>query len=162
MVALIAGSINIKDFFFFKKGISLTLSSEKMSKITQKMRKVVNYAKEAATAKAMLIAIIGTIILAAFVNLIELGCTLILPIQYIEVLITNYGTNLRPMHYVYIGAYCLVYVIPLFAILGSFLYTFKSERITETKGRVLKLIGGLVMLGLGLILLFRPELLVFG
>jgi len=162
MIALTAGAINIKDFFFFKKGLSLTISKEKMGKIMQKMRDIVNEVKEAKTKKSLFMAIIGTIILAAFVNLVELGCTLILPIQYIEVLITNYGTQVALPHYLYIAFYCVVYVIPLFVILGSFLYTFKSERMTETKGKLLKLISGLVMLGLGLILLFKPELMVFG
>ena len=81
--------------------------------------------------------------------------------QYIEVLITNFGTHVTSSHYMYIAFYCTVYIIPLFAILGSFLYSFKSERMTETKGKILKLISGLVMLGLGLILLFKPELMVF-
>ncbi len=161
IIALIAGSINVKDFFFFKKGISLTISETKMSKIMQKMRNIVNEVREATTPRTMFLAVIGTIILAAFVNLVELGCTLILPIQYIEVLITNYGTHVTFLHYFYIAFYCLIYIIPLLFILGSFLYTFKSERMTETKGRILKLISGIVMIGLGLILLLRPELLVF-
>jgi len=161
-IALIAGAINIKDFFFFKKGISLTISEKKISKITAKMRNVVNEVKEAQTSRALFLAIIETIILAALVNLLELGCTLILPIQYIEILITNYGTHVSLLHCAYIAFYCLIYVVPLFAILASFLYTFKSERMTETKGRLLKLISGLVMLGLGLILLIKPELLTFG
>jgi len=161
-IALIAGTINIKDFFFFKKGISLTISDKKLSKITAKMRNIVNEVKEARTARALFLAIIATIILAALVNLLELGCTLILPVQYIEILITNYGTHVSLLHYAYIAFYCTIYVIPLFAILTSFLYTFKSERMTEAKGRLLKLISGLVMLGLGLILLIKPELLMFG
>ncbi|MFH2027843.1 MAG: hypothetical protein ABIJ08_01775 [Nanoarchaeota archaeon] len=162
LIALVAGSINIKDFFFFKQGISLTIPQEKMGKLVVRMRNIVNEVREARTNRAMFIAIIGTIILAALVNLVELGCTLILPMQYIEVLITNYGTHVTSLHYMFIAFYCLVYIIPLFFILGSFLYTFRSERMTETKGRMLKLIGGLVMFGLGMILLFRPELMVFG
>jgi len=162
LIALIAGTINVKDFFFFKKGISLSISQGKMSKIMQKMKGIVNEVREAKTAMAMFIAIISTIILAAFVNLLELGCTLILPVQYIEVLVTNFGMHIGPTHYLFIALYCLVYVIPLFFILGSFLYTFKSERMTETKGKILKLIGGIIMIGLGLILLFKPEFLIFG
>ena len=162
LIALIAGTINVKDFFFFKKGISLTISESKMGNVMKRMRHIVEKVKVAESSKAMFIAILGTIILAAFVNLVELGCTLILPIQYIEVLITNYGTHLSFLHYTYIAFYCLIYIIPLLFILSSFLYTFKSERVTETKGKILKLISGIVMIGLGLILLLRPELLVFG
>lgn len=162
LIALVAGSINIKDFFFFKKGISLTIPKKHMGRLMSKMRNIVNEVKEAQTPRALFLAIIGTAILAVLVNLVELGCTLILPIQYIEVLITNYGSQVSPLHYFYIAFYCIVYVIPLFVILGSFLYTFESNKMTETRGRVLKLIGGLVMIGLGLILLLKPELMLFG
>jgi thiol-disulfide isomerase/thioredoxin len=162
IIAIVAGTINLKDFFFFKKGISLTISSEKMSKLVKKMRKIVDDVKNATTKKAMFIAILGTVFLAVLVNVIELGCTLILPIEYIEVLITNYGTQLGILHYSYTAFYSAVYIVPLLAILGVFLYSFKSMRVKEMHGRVLKLIGGLVMLGLGLILIFRPELLMFG
>ncbi|MBW2980768.1 thioredoxin family protein [Candidatus Woesearchaeota archaeon] len=160
-IAIAAGAINLKDFFFFKKGISLTISSKRMSKLMEKMRKVVDDVKKATSKKALFIAILGTIVLAVFVNIIELGCTLILPVEYIEVLITNYGTQLGALHYSYTAFYCGVYVIPLFAILGVFLYSLKSMRLRQIHGKVLKLIGGLVMLGLGLILIFRPELLLF-
>jgi len=162
IIAITAGAINIKDFFFFKKGISLTIPQHKMGKIMQRMRSIVNRLKEATTPKSLFFAIIGTMVLATLVNIVELGCTLILPIQYIEVLVTNFGMHIGLPHYMYTLLYCVIYVIPLFAILGSFLYTFKSEKMTESKGRLLKLIGGLVMLGLGLILLFKPELMVFG
>jgi hypothetical protein len=162
VIAITAGTINLKDFFFFKKGVSLTISSGKMNKLVKKMKKIVEDVKNATSKKALFIAILGTILLAALVNIIELGCTLILPIEYIEVLITNYGTQLNLVHYSYTAFYSLVYIIPLFAILGIFLYSFKSMRVKEMHGRVLKLIGGLVMLGLGLILIFRPELLMFG
>ena len=133
-----------------------------MGKITKKMRAVVDHLKNATSKKALILAILGTILLATFVNIIELGCTLILPIEYIEVLIANYGVQLTPLHYTYTAFYSIVYIIPLFSILGIFLYSLKSMRVKEFQGKVLKLIGGLVMLGLGLILIFRPDLLMFG
>ncbi|MFC1705095.1 glutaredoxin family protein [Nanoarchaeota archaeon] len=161
IIAITAGAINLKDFFFFKKGFSLSLSSEKMNKLTTKMRHVVDQVRDATSKKALFIAVLGTILLAALVNVIELGCTLILPIEYIEVLITNYGAQVGALHLGYTAFYCFVYIIPLLGILGVFLYSLKSMRIREMQGRVLKLIGGLVMLGLGLLLIFKPELLVF-
>ncbi|MCB9359440.1 hypothetical protein H6503_05905 [Candidatus Woesearchaeota archaeon] len=162
LIALVVGLINVKDFFFFKKGISMSIKDKHMHKILARGRQIVKEVKEAKTAKGLTIAIIGTIILAAFVNLVELGCTLILPVQYNEVLITNYGVELTMMHYLYIAFYCLVYVIPLFVILMSFMYTFKSERMSEGMGKILKLVSGIVLIALGLIMLLKPTLLVFG
>jgi uncharacterized membrane protein HdeD (DUF308 family) len=57
--------------------------------------------------------------------------------------------------------YALLYVLPLFAILFNFIYSFKSVRMTEQQGRRLKLVGGLVMLAFGQVMLFKPDLLMF-
>lgn len=160
-VALVAGLINLKDFIWFKKGVSLTISEERMGVLTRKMKGVTDRIKEADSGWKVFLAILGTITLAILVNLIELGCTLILPVEYIEVLITNYGEKLTLSHIFYTVLYCVVYIIPLFVILGSFLYTFKSGRMSEREGRVLKLVSGIIMVALGLVLIFKPELLAF-
>lgn len=161
VIAILAGLINIKDFFFFKKGVSLTMSVENQGKIFRKIGSLVRDIEQARSRSELLFVAVATIALAAMVNLVELGCTFILPMEYIETMLVNYPDN--PLSYVVFTAfYAAVYVIPLFAILGSFIYSFKSERLTEKQGRVLKLIGGLIMLSLGLVLILKPELLMFG
>ncbi len=55
--------------------------------------------------------------------------------------------------------YTLVYVLPLFGIVLAFTLTMGSRKLTETEGRVLKLVSGLMMLCLGGVLLTRPEML---
>ena len=157
VIALTAAVINIKDFFAFKKGISLTIPEEQKHKIIARIRNIIYELKESKTKKAVMIAVAATILLAAIVNLIELACTLMLPLIYSTVLTQNITSF--AIQVIYILFYNLVYIIPLFAIFGAFLYTFKTARMTETQGRILKLIGGLLMLALGLIMLFKPELL---
>jgi len=44
----------------------------------------------------------------------------------------------------------------------NFIYSFKSARLTETQGRRLKLVAGLFMVFFGLVMIFQPNLLVFG
>ncbi len=161
LIAGVAGLINIKDFFFFKQGISLTMSSEKQGNIFKKAGKLVRRVEKADNTHDLILAGFTTIILAVMVNLVELGCTFILPMQYIETLIVNYPEN-SLAYVLFTLIYGAVYVIPLFVILGSFVYSFKSGRMNETQGRVLKLIGGLIMVSLSVILLLRPELLMFG
>jgi len=159
-IALIAAAINIKDFFAFKKGISLTIPEEQKHKIIARMRNIVYEIKEAHTKKAIFIAVIATIVLAAIVNLIELACTLMLPLIYGTVLTQNIPSFTTQILYTLF--YNIIYMIPLFTIFGAFLYTFKTARMTQTQGRILKLFGGILMLVLGLIMLFRPELLMLG
>lgn len=160
-IALVAGVINIKDFFFFKQGISLTLSSKKQNKIFTKAGKLIRQLQEVESVQELFFTLLGTIMLAAMVNLVELGCTFILPMEYIEALIVNYPKDYL-LYILFTTFYSFVYIMPLFLILGSFVYTFTSNRLSETHGRILKLVGGLLMFSLGILLLFRPELLVFG
>lgn len=161
LLAITVGLINLKDFFFFKKGISLTMSAEKQGNIFRKIGDLVRRVEQASSKRDIVFAAAATIILAAMVNVVELGCTAILPTQYILVLESNYARE-DVMYTAFIALYSVIYIIPLFAMLGSFIYSFKSERLTEMQGRILKLVGGLLMICLGIILIFKPELLIFG
>jgi thiol-disulfide isomerase/thioredoxin len=71
--ALVFGILNIKDFFLFKKGISLSISDEKKSDLFKRMRKIV-------ITPFLPAMIVGTIVLAIFANTYELLCSLGLPI----------------------------------------------------------------------------------
>lgn len=158
----IAGIINIKDYFFFKKGISLTISDKEKASFTGKARDIVNRLRESSSKRSFLLALIATIFLAVFVNLVELGCTAILPAVYMASLIKSFGDNISISHVVWTTYYSFIYILPLLAILFSFIYSFKSTRISEKQGRILKLVSGLFMLFFGTIMLFFPEMLVFG
>lgn len=157
-VVVTAGIINIKDFFFFKKGVSLGISADNRGRIFGKAGGIVRNVRDAETNGALALAVIGVIVLAVFVNLVELGCTAMLPTVYIKAMENKSVSTVV----LYTAFYSLVYIIPLLAILGNFLYSFKSERLNEEQGRILKLVGGVIMLILGLILLLKPELLMFG
>jgi hypothetical protein len=159
LLVLVAGLINLKDYFFFKKGISLTIPDGQKDKIFKSAGKIVKKVDNAEGKKALFAALLGTIVLATLVNIVELGCTAMLPMAYTSALISNYGNSLGFYHIAFTLFYSFVYVIPLFAILANFLYTFKSDRLNEGQARLLKLVGGLMMVGLGAMLLFKPELL---
>jgi len=103
--------------------------------------------------------IIGTVVLAVFANLIELLCTAGFPAIYTRILTLQ---GFSPVtYYSYLVLYNLVYVIPLAVIVTVFAYTMGGRKFTDKHGRLLKIIGGLLMLILGIILMLRPELLNF-
>ena len=56
-------------------------------------------------------------------------------------------------------AYNLIYVLPLLAIVLLFTFTLGARKLSERQGRVLKLLSGTMMVGLGLVMLFAPEAL---
>jgi glutaredoxin len=161
-LVLLAGLINLKDFFFFKKGLSLTISDGNRNMIFRHAGRIVKKVDLANDKRSMFLALLGTAALAALVNIVELGCTAMFPAAYMSALFNKYGNTIGFYHVLYTALYSLVYVIPLFAILGDFLYSFKSERLSEGQARMLKLVGGLIMIGLGLVLLLNPGLLSFG
>ena len=149
-IALILGSINIKDFFFFKRGFSLSMSKGKKQKLFKKMRGIVKI-------EHLPTMIIGTIVLAIFANTYELACTLALPVVFTDFLIIHNVPLLQA--YLYILLYNIIYVIPLIIIVLLFVVTLGRRKLSEYQGRILKLTSGIMMFFFGLVMLFNPGLL---
>ena len=153
-----AGLINIKDYFFLHTGFSLGLSSEQQATFGKKASSIVRDLKQGR--RRTVVAIGATMVLAIFVNIIELGCTAMLPAVFMTTLVRKYSDTLS--YTLWSGFYALVYIIPLLIILANFVYLFSSLRIGEETGRRLKLTAGALMLFFGLIMIIRPSLLSFG
>jgi len=149
-IALTLGIFSIKDFFFFKKGASLSIPADKKPKLYKQMRDLVKNPRLAAT-------IIGTIILAATVNFYELLCTLGLPLIFTREL-ESY--NFSPVESAtYIFFYNVVYVIPLIIIVLIFVFTLGRRKITEWHGRIMKLMCGIMLSSFGILFLFDYTIL---
>jgi len=150
IIALLVALINIKDFFFFKKGISLVIPEKAKSRLFERMRNLMK-------STSILSIIAGTAALAIAANTYELLCTAGFPMVFTRVLTLHNLTTLQ--YYFYLILYNLVYVIPLAFIVFIFTATLGAKKLTEWEGRKLKLISGLMMLGLGVVLLIKPSLL---
>ncbi|MGE5892854.1 MAG: hypothetical protein ACM34I_02250 [bacterium] len=149
IVALVIAGINIKDFFFFKQGVSLTIPESAKPKLFERMRHLL----KATSLPSM---IFGTVVLSIAANTYELLCTVGFPLVFTRVLTLNNLPMLR--YYLYLVLYNVVYVIPLAAIVLMFVWTLGTRKLTEWQGQVLKLISGLMMLFLGIVLLVDPSL----
>jgi glutaredoxin len=152
-IAIIMGLINLKELFFFKKGISLMIPDSVKPKLYKKARAII-FEKEG------FIALISTLMLAVFVNFIELACTVGLPAIYTRILTLRNVSILNT--YFYIALYNIMYIIPLAIIVVLFVYTMGKFKFTEKHGKILKLISGTIMLILGILLITNPELLILG
>lgn len=149
-VALVIAAINIKDYFFFKRGVSLTIPDSRKPKLFERMRGLLQQTSTAALLS-------GTAVLAIAANSYELLCTAGFPMVFARILTLNRLTPAQ--HYFYIGLYNVVYVIPLAVVVAVFCVTLGARKMTEEQGRVMKLVSGLMMLGLGLVVLLDPGLL---
>jgi hypothetical protein len=150
VIAIIFGALNIKDFFFFKKGPSASIPESKKPKLYQQMRKIVRITSIPSL-------IFGTIILAISANTVELLCSFNLPVIYTGIL-TSYNLNTF-QYYLYILIYNIIYVIPLLIIVAVMAITLGRKKLSEFQGRMLKLFSGIMIFSLGEILLLKPILL---
>ncbi len=148
LIAISFGLINIKDYFFFKQGISLSLSESAKSRLFSQIRSLTQSENWSTM-------IIATLILAIAANSYELLCTAGLPMVYTRVLTLNELSNTQ--YYLYLAFYNVIYIIPLLVIVLMFTLTLGSKKLSEQEGRLLKLLSGSMMLGLGMILLLKPE-----
>jgi uncharacterized membrane protein HdeD (DUF308 family) len=88
-------------------------------------------------------------------NFYELLCTAGFPMVYTRIL-TLHSLS-QGVYYLYLLFYNTIYVVPLAAIVLLFVRTIGSRKLSEREGRLLKLLSGTMMLGLGALLVFAPE-----
>jgi glutaredoxin len=147
-IALLAGVINLKDFWFYGRGISLSIPDTAKPDIYARMRRILQ-------AQNLVGAVIGTVVLAILVQLVELLCTSGFPALYTRILTLK---QLDSMSYFgYLLLYNVAYMFDDVIILAIGVITLSQRRLQEKEGRWLKLISGLVMVGLGIYLFVVPN-----
>jgi hypothetical protein len=150
-MALAIGGLNVKDFIAWKQGFSLSIPDSAKPGVYARMRAIL-------AEERTLPALTAVTILAVMVNFIELLCTAGFPAIYTAILTQQ---DLNPITYqAYLGLYILGYLADDALMVGMAVMALSSHKLTERAGRLLKLISGLVMLGLGGMLIFHPEWLV--
>ncbi|BCA80804.1 thioredoxin family protein [Desulfuromonas sp. AOP6] len=147
LVALGVAVINIKDFFWFKKGVSLSIPEEAKPKLFARMRSLLGQRRLGPV-------LAGTLVLAVAANAYELLCTAGFPMVYTRLLTLRLLTTWQ--YYGYLAFYNLVYILPLLTITLAFTWTLGSRKLSQWEGRVLKLLSGVMMLLLGGVLLLHP------
>ncbi len=151
-IAIIAGLINVKELFFYRKGVTLMVQDKFLGPLKRKIKALAHLVKN-----GTLPTLIGaSIVMAIFASLVELPCTAGFPIIYTGIL-TSHAVN-GIGYYGYLALYNLFYVLPLLAVILIFTYTFHGSKISKNMMATIKFIGGAIMLLLGLLLLFAPSL----
>jgi hypothetical protein len=150
LVAVSLAVINIKDYFWFGSGPSLSIPAARKPGLNQRIRSLV-------AARSLSAMLLGTAVLAVAVNSYELLCTAGLPMVYTRILTLRETDSL--VFYLYLVLYNTVYVIPLLIIVLLFVLRLGSRKLGEREGRLLKLASGMMMLALGGLLLAAPAAL---
>jgi hypothetical protein len=150
LLAVFIAAVNIKDFFWFQQGLTLSIPESAKPGLFKRMRGV-------ATAGSIAPMALGTVLLAIVANSYELLCTAGFPMVFTRALTLQDLDGAS--YYGYLALYNVIYVVPLALIVLAFTYTLGSRKLTEREGRLLKLVSGYMMLGLGLLLVLAPGLL---
>jgi len=151
-LALLIGAVHVKDFFALHRGFSLSIPESVKPTLYERMRGIVR-------AESLFAALGGVAVIAVLVNLVELLCTAGLPALYTQVL--SYYPLSDPGYYGYLALYNLAYVFDDALMVTIAVITLGQRRLQERGGRWLKLLSGAVILVLGALLLFAPQMLVF-
>lgn len=148
LLAIGMGGLNVKDYFGLRHGPSLSIADEAKPKLFKRMRVLVS-------GEHLPSLLMGTVALAIAANSYELLCTAGFPMVYTRALtLHDLPTS---TYYLYLVFYNLIYVLPLLVIVLVFVRTLGSRKLQEREGRLLKLLSGGMMVGLGALLLFYPE-----
>jgi len=151
VVALVFSIINIKDYFWYKEGLSLTIADDKKPVMFKQMRSLTD-------ASQSTWGLIGaTIVFAAGVSLIEFSCTAGFPVIWVNLLSAQKVSGV--LFILLLLIYMLIYQADELVIFLSSVATLKAGKIEEKSGRILKLVSGVLMFVLAAVMIFNPELM---
>jgi hypothetical protein len=150
LFALGAGILSIKEYLETKGALTCkVVSSDGKKRTAEKMEVLVNAPMTIAT-------LLGIIALAFAVNSIEFVCSAAIPAVFTQVLSLSSLPFLE--YYGYIALYTLFFMLDDLIVFGLAAFAI-SGGIGEKYAKYCKFIGGSIMLVLGAILLFAPQIL---
>ncbi|MBZ9578552.1 hypothetical protein KJA14_01745 [Patescibacteria group bacterium] len=155
ILAIGVGVWQIKNFITYHPGVCKVLGVKSRIEYGLKER-----AEKIVTSPFTLAMIGGLIILALGVNLVEFFCSAGLPAIYTRILAVNSLSTFS--YYFYLLLYTFVFMLDDLIIFSLAMITLSRVDFTEKYNYWATLIGGLLIFILGVLLIFKPELLMFG
>lgn len=157
LVALFAIIFGIVNIYNYIKSLSKDTGCEVTNK--KQRKKIIEYIKKVILDKKFILSILGIMLLAFSVNLIELLCSLGLPVIFTQVLSLN---NLSSVEYtIYMLIYIIFFLIDDIIIFVIAMKTLEIKAISNKYTKYSHLIGGLIMFIIGLLLMLKPEWIMF-
>lgn len=152
ILALVFSFFSIKHYWQQRKkdtGCEVT-SAKSQSKLMERVKKVISK-------NNLWLAIIGIIGIAITVNIIELACSAGLPVIYSSMLAFH---DVSPgQSALYILVYVFFFLIDDILVFTIAVITLRVTGISSKYAKYSNLIGGLIMLFIGILLIFFPQLL---
>lgn len=147
---LIAGIINFRKYFKIRNeeaGCSV-IDNKKRKKLMSRMRKIM-------ASNSFILSLLGIILLAVSVNLIELACSLGFPLIFAEMLEINDINGFLKILYLII--YIIFYMVDDILVFGLSMITLEATGITNKYNKLCTIISAIIMIIMGLLLIFKPD-----
>lgn len=154
VIALIGAIININSF---RKELKKDSGCQVVD--SKKRKKIFSKIKKFTTEKSLFLALSGVILLAISVNVVELACSAGLPLVFTEILTINKITGISSFYYTLI--YIFFFLLDDLIIFIVAMLTSKIAAISTKYNKYSHLIGGILMLLIGVLLIVKPEWLMF-
>lgn len=153
ILAIILGIYNLYTYLKTRKQTGChVVKKEKRKTIITKINNILNN-------KNTLLMFGGTIILATSVSLVEMACSLGFPTIFLELLSINNIHSFLKVTYLLI--YILFYLIDDIVVLFLSIKAFEAKGISTKYNKYVHLIGGIIMVIMGILLIFKPEWIMF-
>lgn len=152
VIAIVGAIINLRAFFKSNDSGCEVVDDKKRKKVISKIK---DFTKE----KSLFIALGGVIFLAISVNVIELACSAGLPLVFTQLLAINNVSSFES--FIYTLIYIFFFLIDDIIIFLIAMFTTKVHAISTKYNKYSHLIGGILMLIIGILLLVKPEWLMF-
>ena len=153
VVALVGAIVNIRSYIKSRKESGCEVVNDKRRK------NIFNKIKKFTSEKSFILALIGVMGLAISVNLVELACSAGLPLVFTELLALNNVSS--SMRFIYTILYILFFLIDDLIVFFIAMFTMKITGISSKYNKYSHLLGGIIMLIIGVLLIFKPEWLMF-
>ena len=151
LVALFFGLVNLKDYFFYKEGLSFTINDSAKPGIFQRIRRVMD-------ASQSFWGLAGaTVVMSAGVSLVEFSCTAGFPVLWTNLLVAQKAGLVTFL--LLLVLYLFIYQIDELGIFLIAVFSLKASRLEEKHGRILKLIGGVLMVTLAGVMVIDPTVM---
>lgn len=153
ILAISSGLYSVRDALT-ARALECTLAgTEKRQAFREKLKNIIGR-------NSLILSLCGIIVLAFMVNLIEIVCSAGFPAIYTQVLSLSHLPSWQ--YYSYILLYILFFMLDDMFVFVAAMLTFEITGMTTRYVRIARLAGGLLMLLIGVLLIFRPQWLMFG
>lgn len=155
LVAIGVGGYNLRDWWQNRnvEGVVCKVSKNNNTKKTFEKIKDIVYRQ------SLWWALLGIIILGFTVNLVEMACSAGFPAVYTQVLAISGLPAWQK--YLYMTGYIIFYMLDDLVVFLIAMFTLQSKTVGGKYAKYANLIGGIIILILGLLLIFKPQWLMF-